>query len=136
MVSGKRKGDAMTYVAPLRRSLVYIGTIFPESLLEATFHAVEIGAVEARRGGVPYIEALQEVTACKPELLDWPAAVVVYATKQEQGGMIFLEGDTSAVFLFRATLETASYKEYKPSCLPETSCIISGGDESWEIWYS
>ena len=101
----------MTYVTTLRCCLEYIGTIFPMSLFEATFYAVELGAVEARRGGVRYIYALQELTACQPELLDWPATVAVYETKQEQEeGMIFLEGDTSALFLFRPTLETASHQ--------------------------
>jgi hypothetical protein len=119
----------MTYVTTLKSCLEYVGAIFPTSLFEATFHAVDLGAVEARRGGIRYIHALQELTACRPELLDWPAAVAVYNMKQEQGGMIFLEGDTGALFLFRTTPEMASHQEYQPPYMPGITYVISEGDE-------
>jgi hypothetical protein len=118
----------MTYVTTLKSCLEYVGTIFPTSVFEATLHAVALGAVEARRGEVRSWHVVQELTACQPELLDWPATVAVYDRKQEQEGMIFLEGDTSALFLFRIPLEVASHQGGQP-CIPDVTFVLSGGDE-------
>lgn len=104
----------MTYLTTLKSCLEYVGAIFPTSVFEATLHAVALGAVEARRGEVRYWHIVQEVTACQPELLDWPATLTVSDMKQEQRGMIFLEGDMDAVFLFRIPLEVVSHQERQP----------------------
>ena len=106
----------MTYVSTLKRHLVCIGTAFPKSLIEATSHAVEVGAVEARRGGMPSSHILQEVAACKPELLDWPTMLfTIDDARHEQVGMLFLEGDTSAFLLFRIEPEMASTRSISSS---------------------
>ena len=122
MRNGNGKGTRMTYVATLRHCFEYVGTLFPTSLFEATFHAVEIGAVEARRGEVRYWHALQELTACQPELLDWPVEMVVEDTRQGQEGMIFLQGDTRALLLFHIPLEAASPQGNKWN-MPESSSL-------------
>lgn len=105
----------MTYINTLRHRLAYVGTVLPNTLLEATNHAVDVGAVVTTRGGVPYRDTLQEVTACKPELLEVPASLVVYDAGQEKGGMIFLDGDTQVLFLFHSVAHASDRKEYKPS---------------------
>jgi hypothetical protein len=109
----------MVYVTTLKSCLEYIGILFPTSLFEATFHAVDLGVVEARRGGVRHWHILQELTACHPELLDRPAAIATYDMKQEQGGMIFLEGDTDALFHF-STSKNVLQKE--TSCIEPSKC--------------
>ena len=86
----------------LRRHLEYVGTILPNTLLEATGYALDLGAVEVMRGSIPYVYVLQELVACRPELLDWPASLVLYDAGQEKEGMIVLERDGEAVFLFRS----------------------------------
>ncbi|GHO95154.1 hypothetical protein KSF_052020 [Reticulibacter mediterranei] len=105
----------MPPINSLRQRLAYVGKILPNTLLEATYHAVDLGAVETTRGGVPYTDTLQELTACKPELLDLSASLVVYDAGQEKGGMIFLEGDTQALFLFHSVYDLSTRKEYRPS---------------------
>ena len=105
----------MTYIITLEQQLEYVGTVLPNTLLEATLHAVDLGAVDATRGGISYIETLQELTACKPELLDWPSSLVIYEVGLEKGGMIFLEGDTQVLFLFHSIAGSASHREYRPS---------------------
>jgi hypothetical protein len=120
----------MAYVTTLKSCLEYIGILFPTSLFEATFHAVDVGAVEARRGGVRYWHVLQELTACQPELLAWPAAIAMYDDmKQEQGGMIFLEGETDALFHFRTTPEIASHQGDQPSGMLGVTYAILGEDQ-------
>jgi hypothetical protein len=114
------KGEMqMTYVSTLKRHLVFVGTAFPKSLIEATSHAVEVGAVEVRRGGMPSPHILQEVAACKPELLDWPTMLfTINGARHEQVGMLFLQGDTSALLLFRIEPEMASDREHQFLSLP------------------
>jgi hypothetical protein len=109
------KETPMPYINTLRHRLAYVGTILPNTLLEATNHAVDLGAVATTRGGVPYFDTMQELTACKPELLDLPASLVVYDAGQEKGGMIFLEGDTQVLFLFHSVYNLSDRKEYRPS---------------------
>src|SRR5690348_308419 len=101
-VSRYEKETLMTYINTLRYRLAYVGTILPNTLLEATYHAVDLGAVATPRGGVSYLDTLQELTACRPELLDLPASLIVYDRGKEKGGMIFLEGDTQVLFLFHS----------------------------------
>lgn len=105
----------MTYVATLRQHIDYVGTTLPNTLLEATLHAVELGAVEASRGGVEYVHTLQELTACRPDLLNLPALLDIYEAGEERGGIIMLAGDTQILFLFHSVVEAASRREYKPS---------------------
>ncbi|HEY4385623.1 MAG TPA: hypothetical protein VGN34_14285 [Ktedonobacteraceae bacterium] len=94
----------MTDRTTLRQYLEYVGTVLPNTLLKATFYALDLGAVEAIRGGVPYSHMLQELIACKPELLNRPASLVVYDAGQEKGGMISLEGDRQVLFLFHSNI--------------------------------
>jgi hypothetical protein len=120
----------MAYVTTLKSCLEYIGTLFPASLFEATFRAVDVGAVEARHGRVRYWHILQELAACQPELLGYPAAIAMYDDiKQEQGGMIFLEGDTDALFHFRTTPETASHQGDHPSSMLGVTDVLLGEDQ-------
>jgi hypothetical protein len=105
----------MTYVATLRQHLDYVGTSLPNTLLEATLYAVDLGAVEASRGGVEYMQTLQELTACRPDLLDQPALLDIYEAEQERGGLIMLKGDTQILFLFHSVDGSASGRDYRPS---------------------
>jgi hypothetical protein len=105
----------MTYVATLRQHLDYVGTTLPNTLLEATLYAVDLGAVAATRGGVEYTETLQELTACRPDLLDRPALLDIYEAGQERGGLIMLDGDSQVLFLFHSINGSASDRVYKPS---------------------
>jgi hypothetical protein len=105
----------MSYIATLRHHLDYVGTTLPNTLLEATLHAVDLGAVEATRGGVEYVYAIQELTACRPELLNQPALLDIYEMGKERGGVIMLAGDTQILFLFHSVVEAASRVEYRPS---------------------
>ncbi len=105
----------MTYVATLKQHLNYVGTVLPNTLLEATLYAVDLGAVAASRGGVSYADTLQELTACKPELLDHSALLDIYEAGQERAGLIMLDGDTQILFLFHSFDGSASDREYIPS---------------------
>lgn len=105
----------MTRIASLKQHLDYVGTTLPNTLLEATLHAVDLGAVAATRGGISYAQTLQELTACKPELLNHSALLDIYEAEQERGGLIMLDGDTQILFLFHSLDGSASNREYRPS---------------------
>jgi hypothetical protein len=130
----------MIGVATLRQRLEYVGTTLPNSLFEATFHAVRLGAVEARRGGVQYIQALQELTTCRPELLNWPALLVTYEEGREQLGMIFLERDFRALFLFRTSpainaslFSSQDYRDCRPSSFTSESRYVNATDKDQAV---
>jgi hypothetical protein len=78
----------VTYINTLRHRLAYVGTVLPNTLLEATNHAVDVGAVVTTRGGIPYRDTLQEVTACKPELLEVPASFSLTRRKEKARSLI------------------------------------------------
>ncbi|HTK09039.1 MAG TPA: hypothetical protein VL485_17855 [Ktedonobacteraceae bacterium] len=94
----------MTDITTLRHYLEYVGTTLPNALLKATFYALDLGAVETIRDGVSYPHMLQELVACKPELLDRSASLVVYDAGQEKGGIISLEEDKQVLFLFHSNI--------------------------------
>jgi len=119
----------MRSIATLRHRLDYVGTVFPNSLLEATLHAVEVGAVEARRRGVQPIHVVQEVTACHPELLTWPTLLVVYEEGKNHVGMIFLERDVRALFLFRTAPALGSSGGDRSSFLSGDLSLSSTDDD-------
>jgi hypothetical protein len=107
--------EQMTYVATLKQHLDYVGTSLPNTLLEATLYAVDLGAVEASRGGVAYTETLQELVAHRPDLLEQPALLDIYEADQERAGVIMLKGDKQILFLFHSIDGLASDRVYRPS---------------------
>lgn len=91
----------MEYRDTLLHCLMYIAAECPDSVLDVTEHAVNMGLLN--QSSMDYLKALQELAERVPMLLECSAVVKSTPTKEmkERHGTISLVGEAKALFIFR-----------------------------------